>query len=110
MPSTFLHELPESALQNLLRFLSSKPSGPNWVSFVNLEDALAAVYPASPLREDARTLFNRLSANLPRFDDEEAVLHLPDGSDASLLTRWLQSADEFLTELTRNESLVRVFP
>lgn len=104
MLSTRLHELSEPALQNVLRYLSSKPSALSWLSFVAPEDALMAVHPSCALCDVARAGFTRLITKRPSLEEEPAV-HLPNEQDPALLTRWFQSAGHSLEELILSDKI-----
>lgn len=58
------------------------------------------VHPSNHLRDIARSLFTRVSADLPPVGDERLWLRLPENCDPSLLTQWFQYAGASLTELT----------
>lgn len=107
-----LHELPESALQNVLRHLSSKPSRINWAGFVPFEDALTVVHPLSILREVALSLFTRLSVTRRGVNGEEDELRLlfPNDSDPSLLSKWFQCPGGSLSEFTYVGNLTALDP
>lgn len=100
MSPTRLHELPESALQRVLRHLSSKPARWNWRSFVDSEDALTALYHCSALRGVARESFKRIVVHVLDNGERELgnldMVHLRSTND---LIRWCQAAGESLTEL-----------
>lgn len=70
MLSSRLHELTESALHNVLRHLSSKPSKLDWVSFVQIQDALMAVHPSIPLRDAMLESLTRLVVEESRESDD----------------------------------------
>lgn len=84
MPSTLLHGLPESASQNILRYLSLKPSMSNWTRFLKVKDKLTAMHPSNPLRDAALPLFTGINALY----------------DPLLAATWFEYAGESLTELT----------
>lgn len=99
MPSTFLHELPEPALQNVVQHLSSKPGRANWPHFVDMDDALKAVHPSNPLRGVAQDVFTYLNT-IPHYCGDGRWICLPDDTSPSLLTKWFQYAGSSLTELS----------
>lgn len=60
---TFLDDLSEAGLQNVLRYLSSFPSRPDWVSHVGINDAMTSLHPSSAFIDSAREAFTRLSTS-----------------------------------------------
>lgn len=100
MSPTRLYDLPERALQNMLCKLSSKPAKGDRFAYVEPDDALMAVDPASALYDVARASFPNLSTTAYPENDEGYVVYLRNESDPSCLTRWLRSAGESLTALT----------
>lgn len=84
MTSTPFDDLPDEALKNVLRSLSSKPSKKNWAGYLDFEDALMAVNYSSALGEVATAAHT--DQHEPRNPGGRGpVLHLPNGVDISLL-------------------------
>lgn len=100
MERTRLHELPESALQNVLRNLSSKPARLSWVPFVDSNDAITAMDPSCALCGVARASFTRLCTKSTIVtEDERNWVVLSEVSEPWLPPKWLQTDGEYLTEL-----------
>lgn len=97
---TLLHDLPNSALGSVVRYLSSKPARLNWVAFVHPNDALMAMHPSCALCDVARALFTQFCANSPNEVEDRPAVHMPDACDLDVVTKWLQSAGKTLADLT----------
>lgn len=83
---SYLDDLPEDGLRNLLRRLSLAPSAPFWLSLVKPKDLLTSVHPSSRLSTVARDHFKR----------EFAVSFGAECSTVNRGTDWMDS--EFLLE------------
>lgn len=96
--SSRLDELPEQALTNVVRCLSSAPSPSDWQSYTQHEDTLAAVQLARSLSSIARISFQTVTVSKPNARSrEEALLHLP-GHFSDLLL-WIRAPAESMTFL-----------
>lgn len=94
MPLSHLRELPEAALLNMVRHLSSKPREIDWMSFLEPEDAVVSMGYSCPLSSVARSAFSTINTGYI-FSRNKAVL----------ISDWLQLSGDSLVSMTLGDWL-----
>lgn len=94
--AAFLDDLLEAPSQNIIRHFSSSPARPNWVNYVNFNDAIAALEPSSVLASAARESFVSVSSSKEILEDGSILLP---GADISFLALWILVAGQSLEGL-----------
>lgn len=102
-----LEDIPEVALQNVVRHIRSSFSISNWKSFVDGGDALSVLRLGGSISEAARAMFTRVHVGNPNREysapsntADEGTLFLGEcKTDILTLTDWIEAAGESLTSL-----------
>lgn len=98
MSLSHLNELPDAALENVVRHLSSKPRNTDWMSFLEPDDAAMAMHPSCPLVNVARSTISTINTwNMSGYDPHEVSLSR---KHAALVTDCLQFSGNSLVDLT----------
>lgn len=93
MEKSYLHSLPEPALQSVLRRLSAHPGAVGWQSFISSSDILTSLHPSSVLRPHIKPLFIRIdTASVESLQTpSDGRLFLDDAASDTRMHTWVDT-------------------